>query len=81
MPLYDYKCTTCGNKFESFSTMAGKNEVLCPLCGGVTQTLVTCKGFTPFKEEFWESLGDVVSSKQDLVQKCKAKGLIALDYM
>jgi putative FmdB family regulatory protein len=36
MPLYDYHCLECQNRFEVFMTYAeyGKKPVQCPHCGG-----------------------------------------------
>jgi putative FmdB family regulatory protein len=35
MPLYDYKCTSCGETFEILSSLAERDEkAVCPACGG-----------------------------------------------
>jgi putative FmdB family regulatory protein len=36
MPLYDYVCPDCRNRFDVFMTYAeyGKKELVCPQCGG-----------------------------------------------
>jgi len=31
MPIYDYKCSECGNKFEIL-VMNKKEEIICPAC-------------------------------------------------
>jgi len=34
MPIYEYKCQKCGNKFELLQNMSATNEgVACPKCG------------------------------------------------
>lgn len=33
MPIYQYKCNFCGNKFEEFKKLNGTDTVLCPICG------------------------------------------------
>lgn len=34
MPIYEYRCWSCGEKFEEFvSNCAGTDEVKCPKCG------------------------------------------------
>jgi putative FmdB family regulatory protein len=34
MPVYEYKCRQCGEKFETMRSMnAGDDEVSCPKCG------------------------------------------------
>ena len=35
MPLYEYRCETCGQQFESYQRMTEvKKEEACPACGG-----------------------------------------------
>lgn len=31
MPIYEYKCRSCGNKFEKL--VRGREKVVCPQCG------------------------------------------------
>ena len=34
MPIYEYRCTTCNEKFEEFQSIGATNENLtCPNCG------------------------------------------------
>ncbi len=34
MPIYEYECTKCGEKFEAYRPLLGKDEtVKCPKCG------------------------------------------------
>lgn len=34
MPIYDYKCKQCGEKFEAYRPFSGKDkDVKCPKCG------------------------------------------------
>jgi putative FmdB family regulatory protein len=35
MPLYDYRCTACGEIFEIIASLAERDEkAVCPACGG-----------------------------------------------
>ena len=34
MPVYDYKCTQCGNRFDLLRSVSGRDDVKCPACGG-----------------------------------------------
>jgi putative FmdB family regulatory protein len=46
MPIYEFKCVTCGQHFELLSSLADRDEqAVCPSCGGrdVSQVL---GGFT-----------------------------------
>ena len=36
MPLYAYRCTTCGNKFEKIQNFSAEPETICPKCGNAT---------------------------------------------
>ena len=36
MPLYAYRCTTCGNKFEKIQNFSAEPETICPKCGQAT---------------------------------------------
>lgn len=34
MPIYEYQCTECENKFERFvRSMNAQEEIMCPQCG------------------------------------------------
>lgn len=33
MPIYEYKCTSCGEKFELRRSMNDTSEIRCPKCG------------------------------------------------
>lgn len=41
MPTYDYKCTSCGNRFESFQKMSDFPHDTCPSCGGPVTRLIS----------------------------------------
>ncbi len=36
MPLYAYRCTSCGNKFEKIQNFSAEPETICPKCGNAT---------------------------------------------
>jgi len=40
MPTYDYRCLSCGNKFEVFQYMTEKHLSSCPECGGEVKRLI-----------------------------------------
>jgi len=37
MPLFEYKCQSCGERFEKLVWSSSKSEITCPKCGS-TQT-------------------------------------------
>ena len=34
MPLYEYRCTSCGYRFEKIQKVSETPETVCPKCGG-----------------------------------------------
>ena len=34
MPLYEYRCTSCGHRFEKIQKVSDAPETACPQCGG-----------------------------------------------
>ena len=34
MPLYEYRCTSCGHRFEKIQKVNDAPETACPKCGG-----------------------------------------------
>ena len=37
MPIYDFKCVSCGHRFELFTTMSRRSEAVCPKCGSAVE--------------------------------------------
>jgi len=35
LPLYAYRCTQCGHRFEKIQNFSAEPELVCPECGGV----------------------------------------------
>jgi putative FmdB family regulatory protein len=33
MPIYEYRCTSCGERFESYLSLSTKPSPPCPKCG------------------------------------------------
>ncbi|MCS7282275.1 MAG: zinc ribbon domain-containing protein [Anaerolineae bacterium] len=48
MPVYEYRCPKCGEKFEKFVRSASaQNEVVCPRCGNAeVEKMVSLFGLT-----------------------------------
>ncbi len=48
MPVYEYRCSKCGEKFEKFvRSVSARNEVVCPRCGNTeVKKLVSLFGLT-----------------------------------
>ena len=44
MPLYDFECTECLNKFEEFESYEKRLDVKCPKCSGKSQIVFSKRG-------------------------------------
>ncbi len=52
MPLYPYRCTQCGHRFEKIQKFNAEPEKVCPKCGGVLERQLTAPGLQ-FKGAGW----------------------------
>lgn len=52
MPLYPYRCTECGYRFEKIQKISAEPEKTCPKCGGALERLLTAPGLQ-FKGAGW----------------------------
>ncbi|MGH2460360.1 MAG: FmdB family zinc ribbon protein [Chloroflexota bacterium] len=52
MPLYEYECTKCRNRFEVRQRMTEDPITVCPTCGGATRRLLFPAGII-FKGSGW----------------------------
>ncbi len=52
MPLYPYRCTQCGHRFEKIQKFGAKPEKVCPKCGGALERPMTVPGLS-FKGAGW----------------------------
>ena len=41
MPLYEYECEACGNRFERIQKLSDPPVGECPKCGGVVRKLIS----------------------------------------
>ena len=41
MPLYAYRCTQCGHRFEKIQNFSSEPELVCPKCQGVLERPLT----------------------------------------
>lgn len=54
MPLYEYACTACGNRFEVRQRIVEEPISVCPSCGGTTRRVLHPAGII-FKGSGWYS--------------------------
>jgi putative FmdB family regulatory protein len=52
LPLYPYRCTACGHRFEKIQKFGAKPEKVCPKCGGALERTLTAPGLN-FKGAGW----------------------------
>ena len=52
MPLYPYRCTQCGHRFEIIQSFRAEPEKVCPNCGGAVERELTAPGLQ-FKGAGW----------------------------
>lgn len=52
LPLYAYRCTQCGHKFEKIQNFSAEPEVVCPKCGGALERPLTAPALQ-FKGAGW----------------------------
>jgi putative FmdB family regulatory protein len=41
VPLYEYKCEKCGNRFEKIESLSASSIKKCPKCGGKAERLLS----------------------------------------
>jgi putative FmdB family regulatory protein len=41
LPLYAYRCTQCGHRFEKIQNFSAEPEIACPMCGGLLERPLT----------------------------------------
>lgn len=52
MPLYEYRCTKCGNRFEKIQSFTAEPETECPKCHGALERPLTAPALQ-FKGAGW----------------------------
>ena len=52
LPLYPYRCTQCGHKFEKIQSFSSEPETECPKCKGLLERTLTAPGLQ-FKGAGW----------------------------
>jgi putative FmdB family regulatory protein len=52
LPLYPYRCTQCGHRFEKIQHFNDEPEKVCPKCGGALERPLTVPGLQ-FKGAGW----------------------------
>jgi putative FmdB family regulatory protein len=45
MPIYEYRCSACGHKFELIQRFSDPPRAECPRCGGEAHRIISLAGF------------------------------------
>ncbi len=45
MPIYEYRCRVCDNRFELLRSFSDTSPVTCPKCGGEVKKLISRNSF------------------------------------
>jgi putative FmdB family regulatory protein len=45
MPIYEYRCRVCDNRFELLRSFSDTSPVTCPKCGGEVKKLISHTSF------------------------------------
>ncbi|HOP39796.1 MAG TPA: zinc ribbon domain-containing protein [Geobacteraceae bacterium] len=76
MPIYEYRCSNCGNQFELRQKFSDEPANECPRCGGPVQKLISQTSFT-LKGSGWYAEGYSKSSAANKSQSCSKEGACA----
>ena len=52
MPLYEYKCVKCGNRYEKIESFSAPEKQKCPKCGGRAERQIAAAAIQ-FKGSGW----------------------------
>jgi putative FmdB family regulatory protein len=52
LPLYAYRFTPCGNRYEKIQSFSSELDTVCPKCGGTVERPLTAPGLS-FKGAGW----------------------------
>lgn len=52
MPLYEYRCQSCGHQFEKIQSFSAPEEKECPVCHGPIERLISAPAIQ-FKGSGW----------------------------
>jgi putative FmdB family regulatory protein len=52
VPLYEYRCKSCGHQFEKIQSFSAPEEKICPVCGEEVERLISAPAIQ-FKGAGW----------------------------
>ena len=76
MPLYEYQCDACGNRFEKIVKFSDPPLEECPTCGGKVQKLLSSPAIQ-FKGSGWYITDYAKKSSSDSSSSSKAAASVS----
>ena len=73
MPIYEYECETCGNRFERFQSMQDDPIRTCPDCSGTVHKVLHAAGLI-FKGSGWYITDSRKSTSSAVTGETQANG-------
>ncbi len=73
MPLYEYRCQSCGHQFEKIQSFSAPEEKECPVCKGPVERLISAPA-VQFKGSGWYVTDYAGKSKSGGSMKASADG-------
>jgi putative FmdB family regulatory protein len=73
MPIYEYECENCGNRFERFQSMQDEPVRLCPDCSGKVHKIIHPAGII-FKGSGWYITDSRKSTSSAVTGETKTNG-------
>jgi putative FmdB family regulatory protein len=71
MPIYEFKCIQCHNKFEEIIPVNKKIKIICPSCGSdKIQKCVSTFGISGIDKNISSSSGSCSSCSSDSCKTC-----------
>lgn len=76
MPMYDYKCESCGKEFVELRKIDLRNEPVLCKCGGIAPKVISLTQLDPWKPvtlEHVESKPRTFETRKELTAYCKKR--------
>jgi putative FmdB family regulatory protein len=80
LPLYAYRCTQCGNRFEKIQNFSADPETICAKCGGALERPLTApalqfKGAGWYVNDYAPKSSSSSSSEKPAVESSSERGI------
>ena len=76
MPIYEYECARCNQRFERLQRLSDPLLTACPNCGGAVHKMISSTAFS-LKGGGWHAEGYGANSKTNAPPACPSGGSCA----